>query len=73
MARTYKGKPDGFVRYLNGAGGVALSIRGLAPLYSGFMSPDELRVAGALDAPDAELPVLRALFAGPAPHTTDGF
>ncbi len=56
-----------------GSGGIRLPIRGLAPLYAGFMSPDELHLAGLLDAPEAKLPLLRALFAGPIPYTTDGF
>lgn len=56
-----------------GRGSIRLPIRGLAPLYSGFMSPDELQLAGLLEAPEAELATLRAMFAGPAPYTTDGF
>ncbi|KAF0243392.1 MAG: hypothetical protein FD180_3432 [Planctomycetota bacterium] len=56
-----------------GAGRIRISVRGLSPLYSGFMGPDELRLAGLLEAPDADLPAVRALFAGPSPYTTDGF
>jgi predicted acetyltransferase len=52
---------------------VELPIRGLAPLYSGFMSPEELRLAGLIEGPEAELARLRTFFAGPAPYTTDGF
>ena len=56
-----------------GSGGIAMDVRGLAALYSGFLSAEELRVAGLCDGDDAELARASALFAGPAPWTSDFF
>jgi predicted acetyltransferase len=56
-----------------GRGAVTLDIRGLASLYSGFLSAEELRVAGLCDGSDADLATASALFAGPAPWLADMF
>jgi predicted acetyltransferase len=52
---------------------VKADARGLAPLYTGYHSPFELRAAGRLDGPDSDLERLGAIFAGPAPWMRDGF
>ena len=56
-----------------GRGRVRVGARGLAPLYTGYQSPFDLRAAGLLDGPDGDLERLAALFAGPAPWMRDGF
>jgi predicted acetyltransferase len=57
------------------AGGRALrlDVRGLAPLYSGHLSPWQLRQAGLVDGDEAALDLAAALFAGPAPAMSDMF
>jgi predicted acetyltransferase len=50
-----------------------LDARGLAPLYSGNLSPWQLRQVGQLDGDEAELDLAAALFAGPAPAMSDMF
>jgi predicted acetyltransferase len=50
-----------------------LGVGALAALYSGFVSPRELVVAGALEADERTLAALGALFAGPAPSSADFF
>jgi predicted acetyltransferase len=50
-----------------------LSVGALAALYSGFMSPYELQMAGKLATDERGLAVLGALFAGPAPALADFF
>lgn len=56
-----------------GDGTFRLSIRALAPLYSGFLSPAQLVSAGLLVAPPAELAFATSLFAGPVPFMRDHF
>jgi predicted acetyltransferase len=56
-----------------GAGRLQLDVRGLAPLYTGHLSPAALRLAGLLDGPEEELRCAAALFGGPAPWFTEGF
>jgi predicted acetyltransferase len=56
-----------------GEGRVTLDVRGLAALYSGYLSPVVLAAAGLLSAPDADLARAATLFAGPAPAMTDSF
>jgi predicted acetyltransferase len=50
-----------------------LSAGTLAALYSGFVSPWELSVAGRLEADPGALGALSALFSGPAPGLADYF
>lgn len=50
-----------------------LSVSALAALYTGFLSPRELMVAGQLSADERGLAVLSSLFAGPAPGLADFF
>jgi predicted acetyltransferase len=57
----------------SGEGSVRLTVRGLAPLYTGFLPPEDLARAGLLEAGEAELAVLRELFAGPPPAMPDFF
>jgi predicted acetyltransferase len=56
-----------------GSGGLAIDVRGLASLYSGYLGAEELRVAGLCDGDDAELARASGLFAGPAPWLADHF
>ncbi len=56
-----------------GRGSVRVDVRTLAPIYTGFASPRELRPAGGVDGPGADLDALGALFAGPAPWMREGF
>jgi predicted acetyltransferase len=45
----------------------------LAPLFAGFVTPDDLVRTGLLRGDDPRLPLLRALFAGPIPWMPDFF
>jgi predicted acetyltransferase len=56
-----------------GQGRIRLHVRDLAALYSGYMSPQELRVAGTLDGQDEDLARAALAFAGPRPWTPDMF
>ena len=56
-----------------GAGRVGLHVRDLAALYSGYMTPAELRAASSLDGPDVDLATAAQIFAGPRPWTPDMF
>jgi predicted acetyltransferase len=56
-----------------GAGSIKLSVRALAALYSGYLSPFELARTRELEADDASLARLAALFSGPAPAMSDFF
>jgi predicted acetyltransferase len=56
-----------------GQGRIRLHARDLAPLYSGLMTPPELRVAGTLDGPIADLATAGLAFGGPRPWTPDMF
>lgn len=56
-----------------GPGRVRLSVRALAALYSGFLSPAELQRLGWLSGPSDDLSRLATLFAGPAPWMCDMF
>lgn len=56
-----------------GRGDVALETRWLAPLYSGYRSPWELRELGVLRADDRACGTLAAAFAGPTPAMCDFF
>lgn len=54
-----------------GDGDVKLHVRALAPLYSGFLSPAALQMAGALEADEPALRTATELFAGPPPAMPD--
>lgn len=56
-----------------GTGRVKLDVRGLAGLYSGWRSPQQLHAAGLIDGDDRSLAVLATAFAGPMPTMWDGF
>lgn len=56
-----------------GVGGLQLGPRGLAALYSGFVSPGELARAGLLRGDEAALATAAAVFAGPTPAMVDFF
>lgn len=56
-----------------GAGRVRLDVRGLAALYSGYLTPLELLGTGYIAGPDDDLATLGLAFAGPAPWMPDHF
>jgi predicted acetyltransferase len=56
-----------------GEGRVKLHVRTLAPLYTGFLSLDALRMTGAVEADDASVAVATALFSGAPPALADMF
>jgi predicted acetyltransferase len=56
-----------------GSGAVAIDVRGLAALYTGYLPAEELRVAGLCEGPDADLARATAIFVGPAPWLADHF
>jgi predicted acetyltransferase len=56
-----------------GSGAMAIDVRGLAALYSGFLPAEELRAADLCDGTDADLARATAMFAGPAPWSADYF
>lgn len=56
-----------------GRGKLKVTIRGLAPLYTGHLSACELRMTGLIDGPDDVLCETSAVFAGPSPWMNDRF
>jgi predicted acetyltransferase len=56
-----------------GTGAIAIDVGGLAALYSGFLSAEELRLAALCDGPPADLARASAIFGGPAPWMADFF
>ncbi len=56
-----------------GTGGVTLDIRGLAPLYSGYLSAEELRSTGLVEGSPDSLALATLVFGGPSPWMADGF
>jgi predicted acetyltransferase len=54
-----------------GSGAIAIDVRGLAALYSGYLPAEDLRSAGLCEGSDADLAHATALFAGPAPWLAD--
>lgn len=58
---------------VGGESRILLDIRGLAALYSGYMTPYMLRGMGLLDAADADMSRLMAVFAGPRPWMPERF
>ncbi len=56
-----------------GSGLIRLDVRALAPLYTGFLSPEALRSVGALAADEDSLRLAGSLFSGTAPALPDMF
>ncbi len=52
---------------------LSMDVAGLAPLYTGHLTPRELEVAGLLSGAPEALDLAASLFAGPAPVMTDMF
>jgi predicted acetyltransferase len=56
-----------------GSGHMRLDVRALAPLYTGFLSPEALRSVGALVADEASMRLAATLFFGALPALPDMF
>jgi predicted acetyltransferase len=56
-----------------GKGDMKLDIRGLAPLYTGLLSPHQLQLTGLLDATETALVAATQIFAGASPWMADFF
>ncbi len=56
-----------------GNGAVTLHVRDLAALYSGYLAPHDLHVAGSLQADAEQLGLLAAIFASSRPWMSDMF
>ncbi|NMF61810.1 GNAT family N-acetyltransferase [Brasilonema octagenarum] len=56
-----------------GKGEMKLDIRGLAPLYTGLFTPQQLQLAGQLDATETARFAATQIFAGTAPWMADFF
>ena len=56
-----------------GKGELKLDIRGLAPLYAGLFTPQQLQLMGKLDATDTALEIATKIFAGSSPWMADFF
>ncbi|MBX3436466.1 MAG: GNAT family N-acetyltransferase [Planctomycetaceae bacterium] len=56
-----------------GDGRVSLDVRGLAPLFTGFLPPHTLRTLGYLDGDDASLRQAARIFTGPEPWMPEIF
>lgn len=56
-----------------GQGRIRLHTRDLAALYTGYLTPDELRLGGGLVASDADVAAAAQVFAGPRPWLPDMF
>jgi predicted acetyltransferase len=52
---------------------VAIDVRALAALYTGYPGAEELRARGGIDGDDEDLARLTSLFAGPAPWMAEIF
>ncbi len=56
-----------------GRGDLRTGVRGLAALYSGHVTPVELRAMGAMDGDDATIAATTLMFASPSPWMSDQF
>ena len=56
-----------------GQGRLRVGIRELAALYSGYLTPSELHVVGAIEAPERDLATAGLVFSGPRPWIPDMF
>jgi len=57
----------------NGKADVTFDVRGLASLYTGFMTAEDVKRCGYAEGPDEALSRASAIFAGPAPWLCDFF
>jgi predicted acetyltransferase len=57
----------------NGKAEITIDVRGLAPLYTGFITAESLRLSGYIEGSDEALSRASAIFAGPAPWLADFF
>lgn len=58
---------------LGGRGELQLNVAGLAPLYTGLFTPQQLKLAGQLEATEIALSTATQLFAGASPWMPDFF
>ncbi len=56
-----------------GSGDVQMDVRGLAPLYTGLMTPAQLRSIGLVEGPPDALAAAARVFAGPEPWMSEIF
>lgn len=56
-----------------GDGRIACSVRGLAPLYTGHLSPAQLRLTSWFEGDDESCALAQTLFSGPTPWMPDFF
>jgi predicted acetyltransferase len=56
-----------------GKGEMKLDIRGLAPLYTGLFTPQQLQLAGQVDATEIAMSAATQIFAGASPWMADFF
>lgn len=56
-----------------GEGRIRVGVRELAALYTGHLTPFELRVVGAIDGPERDLATAGLVFSGPRPWVPDMF
>jgi len=65
---------DGKGRVVKGGKGrLKIDIRTLAPLYTGYLSPWELRLCGKFECPDEDLGIATSVFSGPRPWMREEF
>lgn len=70
-ARPDAGRSAGALR--SSPASARIDVRGLAALYSGHLSADQLAMTEYLEADDAGVAALRAIFAGPTPWMSDAY
>ncbi len=70
ILKVFEGKGE---VHPGGTGELCLSIRGLAPLYTGLFTPQQLQQAGQLQATEKALSAATQLFAGSLPWMPDFF
>ena len=56
-----------------GEGRIVTGVRGLASIYSGFLTPEAARLVRLLDGPPEDLRRARLVFGGPPPWMSDMF
>ena len=56
-----------------GSGDLKTHVRGVSTLFSGFISPAQLRATGQIEASDRAVAAATSIFAGPAPWMPDMF